>query len=1265
MGRKSRLKKERKALKATQPQFFLKKAPAITPNKIDTNFEKFIQDLQDLFYQYSAVDVCNSLNVSALWLPNISTPLRLFLATWVFASSITERFKTDCQIITYEDFERFSNALNRQLLQINFHEDFIPEMDWGDVRVESNKQYLNIFYGGAVENLYDFIQAYKLFFQGTDIKILKGAAADLHSVLLIQNYIISNIDKSLFPTEINIRPGHLEIPSKDFWEILNPLLNDFPNALDGFEISSDLVIEQGGHELPRSNNTFMEAYFHGSALQQVVIKIGDQKYPINIRGAVGVLLNFWSSKVELLPRYNSDKLPLNFNNFLSQRFKTGKFITGPSVVSIKSRKFDAIIFATLICNEKLYLLVLAEPDSNNSFLELRQAFAESAKVHPSEIQFVIHTHYDGGILLNGKPDNVEFILVNPNFSANQTLAFRDEEWEKFRFIYLTELLAILDSLDNIEEFRSYWDYYDEHIDSLGPIAGALDIFASFRDTDKVLNEGADEPDLIILDPHWGSNWRFNELKLFWQYAPKVFPEYGNISWKLEESQKHTQIFESKSKPIFVSHSQVNSCSLFFQVEVSPETLEYINAHILETASQCIADCTSTRSKLIQSHPIFSNRRIVVELLPNRDFLASETYDPSVEDSKHPLFSSWEVNELDDLHIKVTVSLNILVTQYHLIHVVDSSFEVKILTEWLIGMSHLLNLNMDESIIHSINETKSNTPRFYLAFGERTIDVPEFGFAHVPTNTDYKLARKELAKLLKELGIQPGKYELNNAKPIIDQAKNGFRKLIHSQISNFDRISLVLSCVEQIDTLMANYQREADRLRLSLKHEVDYERADHSADLHREFIKCTTNYRYLLEFTYSADASGDIAVAGKDLRSLIASIDWLFVLNGLSDTLYNGIDVGGVLINDQFIPEIYYSERRDISDQEFEREVARNRLGVELNSSDEVSTKDTIENRWQKLDDAFLQDTGFKFSSLTYCYMVLSKWASFNEDIDPKYLYSSSASELTQKIVKVFPEVSIDEAEKVVSFLILDPERIRCLEGRDEPELDVPVWEYNKRTTRFMLRPLIKFNDILYWGPSSTRRALNIWRSQLLNGYLPADFPWSNLKSLIRDFKESIEKHLEVKSHEICARYTPYALRGIDFRRRFAKERFPDVGDYDVLAYWPDINLWLSFEAKYNQPPYCLKDARRLQERIFGREKDRGQFSKIEGRRAFLNANLEKLRFLLDWPRPKEDKPLRTHDIYVSRDVYWVMRNSPYPVPTSFVRVDALDKWIENYLADFE
>ena len=294
--------------------------------------------------------------------------------------------------------------------------------------------------------------------------------------------------------------------------------------------------------------------------------------------------------------------------------------------------------------------------------------------------------------------------------------------------------------------------------------------------------------------------------------------------------------------------------------------------------------------------------------------------------------------------------------------------------------------------------------------------------------------------------------------------------------------------------------------------------------------------------------------------------------------------------------------------------------------------------------------------------VLSQAQRYGFGDELSLSYVAAPDRLAQGLSDSIDRLDYSEAQKIVAFLTLSETGVRRLAGRDIDEGDIPYWERNKRIDRYTIKPLVIDGTDLRWGAESASRAMYIWMSAVRDGYLPAEFDWPHVKPVIRDVKESIEKRLELRTEEIFRRHTPYVLRGIDFFRRFRGEKFDDVGDFDVFVYWPEDNLLVTVECKYNQPPYTMKDSRRLRDRIFGKaENDRaGQFSRILDRRKFLETHRSRLLELLQWPQ-HESVPLRNIELYVSRDVYYWMVHPPYPVPTQFVRVDTLDTWIKTEL----
>lgn len=79
--------------------------------------------------------------------------------------------------------------------------------------------------------------------------------------------------------------------------------------------------------------------------------------------------------------------------------------------------------------------------------------------------------------------------------------------------------------------------------------------------------------------------------------------------------------------------------------------------------------------------------------------------------------------------------------------------------------------------------------------------------------------------------------------------------------------------------------------------------------------------------------------------------------------------------------------------------------------------------------------------------------------------------------------------------------------------------------------------------------------------------------------------------------------------------------------------------------------------VSGEDRD-GQYSRIRDRRKFLAKYRDRMFDLLKWPKPAQVPP-RDVEVYVSRELHYWMVHPPYGVPTKFIRVDALDAWVNS------
>ncbi len=586
-----------------------------------------------------------------------------------------------------------------------------------------------------------------------------------------------------------------------------------------------------------------------------------------------------------------------------------------------------------------------------------------------------------------------------------------------RMLALPDFITIFDSLESAEELNRYWAYVDGHSGLMGfrGLTGPSDLFGSFRDADAELIAGANTPTFIGLHPHWGSNWRFNQLSEFWGIAPPRFPS-TDVMWEVEKKRDGMQRVEARGRPTMAWGIQADDCTVYILFTVAAP-LGDLAGRMLEHFVHRIADAMAQRMDILQGHPLFQRKLLVMECSASAASRVLSSRDELPEDLPvAPLLSNWQIASANDAELSVHVDVDIAQMLQRIDNVTGSAFEVDSLIEAVSGMSTLLKLAVDPAREATLLATRSRSPRFNVTQMTRTVDVPDFSIPIEPAPQDFKVARRELAIVLKEGHSEPGRYELADAKPIIDAARNEYRSRLHVRIAQLDRESLLRFCLQQHDELISKFRRDSARIQLSLKHEVSFDRSASMAEAQAEYVKSARNYRYLLECCLSAPMAGAESASTDTVRRLIATVDWLFVLYSASDTLHNDIEVAGLDIDRDYVPEVFYSEDRTAVEEAYGREMARIKLGIGMREDDGIHSPSSGARDIATLDGAFTTDLGFSFSHLISVLKHLAQWSSLGGDTELRFLYEASIERLQAVILPSITTLSVDELERVIGFL---------------------------------------------------------------------------------------------------------------------------------------------------------------------------------------------------------------------------------------------------------
>lgn len=1231
-----------------------------------------IDRIQELYQKYSITDLAETLFVSSLWLPNIASPVKHMLAVSCIVTLPPEAFSNVKKIKTYSDFKKLLADIFSIIPDFPFMEDYIPELDWGEVKFHHNGHNFKMMYGGEIEHTYDFLEVFRTFYGSIRESLVEMAGREpfreLENTLQIQEDIIQGIRNQPRSKEIQkrIKPEHFEVPSEEFWNNARDFFQRY-RLCERFDQTfiDKYSVQLGGLSKEILTTQFEDLVFSGKLLNYFFLKNGAEYYPILPRRYTTVLLDAWA-KI-LMEKY--DDVLLDYTNYLRKfGYTLHKYIESrvfcpslfPFVSAINKEGIpDETVFSSaFISKNKLVLVYVMQPPKQNSELydnlKLIQDRLQTAKNLISSLPVTIGLHTEGkNAVFESKEDGLNLeplILVVVPMLFPTIEVFEIPKSFPGNIIFLDQFLGIVDELENIDQIAAFYDYLAEYRSQIRPINDLLDIFASFKLSQGVLIGGAITPHLILIDPHAGSNERFESLSAFWSLYPDTNLFDHPREWRVEQETASRVRLVAKSKFESIICCQLGSTRIFITSPFHEQKKEQVE--ISNLLMECLEDSLNIRKSIIKNHSFFKNfDNLMVIFIP---------YSLVKEKDKF--------NHLKNLYLsgKWRSDKGFFKTGLPGIRVVydedkvfeafkqteDSSEEVSLLLEILSNMDRFSPDKHFAKIESDLLKTVSLKPRFKMHWVNRTVSFPEAIRYQEPDGTHYKLAVKRIAELAREINLKPGYYKSANAKIKINELRKKVVHEIDSIVSDYNFANTIPFLLTQIDSLTHTFERTRLQIELSREHQVEYSRQEKFATEHSKYVSLHRNNRYLIEKFVQISPKGRSSLELDHYYYLIALIDWLYVLYQASDSLHYGIFPLGVNVSDEYLFEVVYYGNNKKRENLFFKEQAELLLGIKGKDSDRLESPHILE-LLENLDTAFKQDLGFGFRNMITVLQVLSLWSDYNETTAQTY-YSAGITEIAEICKKNIDKFETCELEKILNFLTLKPVDVLRILGQDKSCDDLPVWEHNKRYSRYTLKPLIVIDDFYYWGPYSVMKTGKLWTNQLSQALLPYDLQGKNIQQVIENERKIIERELENKAHLIVQRFTKYTKRNMELHKIDKNGNHPqDLGDFDVLSYHPDKDIILNIECKHIPPVYCPKDLQRLRKKIL-----RSYLPKHSRRQEYLVSNCERILKILGWPNEKNKQP-KVFAIFLTQQSYWFTRLSHDKIEPEYVQIDLLADFIKS------
>jgi hypothetical protein len=677
--------------------------------------------------------------------------------------------------------------------------------------------------------------------------------------------------------------------------------------------------------------------------------------------------------------------------------------------------------------------------------------------------------------------------------------------------------------------------------------------------------------------------------------------------------------------------------------------------------ECAEDNLYQYRTIIAEHRAFERyQKLVVRIFPRS--LVTTTPDFGYLRYLDPGTKPWcaDARFVDTRSVCVKIVFNDEALRELFLHTQDRSVEVALLLEIVGQIDSICHDPRIKAITEVIENGKAGKPGFKLFTEQRQASFPEFVEPCLPCPRDFKLAKKRLAELAKQAGVSEGYYDLTTAKDRLNVLGRAMVTEINKMVAGFEFISSIPRLIGWADSVMHQRERQRITIKRSLEHHVEYRRDERYSENEEEFTRMHRNYRYLIEKFVQLQPDGKEAISEEPTRLLLALIDWFFVIRDASDVIHYDIVAAGLNIDHEFRAEVRYGADTEAKQNQFGQEEAQLRLGLIGNPKDALEHLKTVQERTAALDEAFRRDYRFRFTALITVLRVLTYWPEQHEGAVEAASYSATRDEIASAAQKADESLGVEEVDWILDFLTLKSEAILRVFGDERLCDDLPVWEQKKRFARYTIRPLIRLGQKYLWGPYAARCAGIIWSGSPFSGTLPADIGKTSINHLLQQWKRLLDNAVAAQASEIVKRFTTYTVRAARLHRLDQAGKHPqDLGDYDVLAYYPEAHAILSIECKNILPASCLKDAKTLREKIFGIPgKHEGHFRQIDKRQKHLMDHWAQIAHALGWPLSSAQSP-RIISLYVTPTTYWWTRFPPRKVDTTFVRIEMLSKFIED------
>jgi hypothetical protein len=448
-------------------------------------------------------------------------------------------------------------------------------------------------------------------------------------------------------------------------------------------------------------------------------------------------------------------------------------------------------------------------------------------------------------------------------------------------------------------------------------------------------------------------------------------------------------------------------------------------------------------------------------------------------------------------------------------------------------------------------------------------------------------RKTIAIVASQNDIVPGKYERKNATKVVRTMQESLVNHLEEVVQEFERLSLhdMLLYYYAAELTGSYINQEGYALTDAVDISMQQQNKEKLISARKANKEMQSSLGYLIETNLFLDEKrGSKIPKVSDIESMVAFSHWLWVLQSNSDMCFHTTSDTYFIVLDDYRVDVELGE-------EYQSLISRIETRTYESGRYGIRGDDKDREYFEQVAEGFLEDTGVEFRTLEVVLRQLLECSFSKEEVNYDEIRPNVIRINREDAVKdiqrfVIDTISPGMVQKAYDHITLSPNRLKTI--GDVQHNILPVWEREKRSDRFEMKPLLAIGDSYIYSPVVVKELHSRWVNGWLQFYPPYEIGLTNALNALWKWKKHYE-HLF--SSDICdalqKKGYAFAESDVDIHRYDRKGNHPlidKLGDYDVIALDNAHKRVLIIECKVLQPVGSVFEHSMQQKRFFLEEK---------------------------------------------------------------------------------